>query len=638
MKNEVDYRDSTPNNFPDDYDPVKVDSRVKLRSDSIKHKQKGVDTREAMYQALEIGSVMANEANVIAKDTAERFDDQIAGTTNSQEVIDARKPEGIEAYSTLRERLNAGDANAKELLDANRDLTQNTLQVNSNKNLSKMKVMARIVRSDSTRVFQGAAFDSKGNVYLNEQNDSAGSQLINKYDVETGKLLISRDLKLTNVVWFEGCSLIEDEQTGLIKFILPLDVVGNWIIYDFTNNVKSEPFKLEGEPKYCIDNTGQYFVNIQTQYNKIGDVNDVVVGLNVYDVLSILDSKPTLVKFIPVKDSIVHGANKIQGIQMIDDYIYIGRGTDVQWFRTTVIDASGVLINDFNWDKQDLNKLFGFEGKISVESEGFCFIKQNGKSIPVMNFLLAGGGDLSYALVGLGLDDGIAINYTAGASMASLTRREQLGSVTGLTFIAGGNAEDESILVKFNRIKEQGAYTFTASEGNVGLSPNMKTTNGIIIVREVNNGKVTKASVLGTDYDNVIWSCYSVNGTWSKWANAGGMPAHIIPFDFDPLANNSGVYRTGSPINRPSGAGNALIYEIHDSIGYKVITCYDTNNNDQYQRTFLNDGHDSGWKKLTAVSVAKTAYELMTTNAALKTAQSQNAKMAYQLMTLGGKK
>ena len=55
MANQVDYRDPTPNNFPQDYDPSKVDSRVKLRSESIKHKQKGKHTREAMYQALEIG-------------------------------------------------------------------------------------------------------------------------------------------------------------------------------------------------------------------------------------------------------------------------------------------------------------------------------------------------------------------------------------------------------------------------------------------------------------------------------------------------------------------------------------------------------------------------------------------------------
>lgn len=574
------------------------------------------------------------------KEMIDHFNDMVANPANKDvdmsEVRIARKPQGKDAYPTLGDRLDTGDEVAKNLADRSLDLNQNMLRVNENSKLANMQVITKFIRKDVTRVFQGAAFDSKGNLYLAEQTDSAGSQLINKYDPKTGELIQSRDLRLTEVVWLEGNSLIEDSITGEIKFIVPINVKGSWLIYDFDNDTKSDVFKLEGVPKYCIDNTGQYFLTTQTQYNIIGDVNDIVIGFNVYDLESIMALKPEMIKFISVKDSIVHGANKIQGIQMVDDYIYIGRGTDKQWFRTTVVNSSGVLINDFNWDKQDLNKLFGFEGNISVESEGFCFTNIDGKSVPVMNFLLAGGGNLSYAMVGLGIDNGIMINYTAGASMASLTRQEKLGSMSGLTFIAGGNPSDESILAKFSRIKELGTYSFTASENNIGLSANMKTTNGIVVVREVANGLVTKASVIATDYDNVMWTCYCVNGTWSRWANAGGMPAHIVPFDFDPLITNSGTYRTGSTVNAPKGAGNALIYQIHDSIGYKVITCYDTNHNEQYQRTFMPNGFDSGWKKLSSVSVASTAYQLMTTQAALKTAQAQNAQMAYQIMKIGG--
>lgn len=120
MVNDVTYRDPTPNNFPQDYDPAKVDPRVKLRSDSIKHKQKGVDTREAMYQSLEIGAVTAGEAKAIANDTAsrqdavdqsqkdfeDRYNDQIAGNTDLDEVVDARKPKGKPTFATLGERLN----------------------------------------------------------------------------------------------------------------------------------------------------------------------------------------------------------------------------------------------------------------------------------------------------------------------------------------------------------------------------------------------------------------------------------------------------------------------------------------------------------------------------------------------------
>ncbi|SMH68994.1 Putative prophage lcu4 related protein [Latilactobacillus curvatus] len=115
MANQVDYRDPTPNNFPQDYDPAKVDPRVKLRSESIKHKQKGKHTREAMYQSLEIGATIASEAKTTALDTAsrqdavgqsqkdfeDRYDEQIAGNTDLNEVIDAR-----DGFKTLDKRLS----------------------------------------------------------------------------------------------------------------------------------------------------------------------------------------------------------------------------------------------------------------------------------------------------------------------------------------------------------------------------------------------------------------------------------------------------------------------------------------------------------------------------------------------------
>lgn len=129
MANQVDYRDPTPNNFPQDYDPAKVDPRVKLRSESIKNKQKGVDTREAMYQALEIGSVTANEAKTTAINTASRQDEsekkvqdtsdnvnnvlngitEKSGDSAAPEVMAARKPEDKPAFNTLSERLKDMD-------------------------------------------------------------------------------------------------------------------------------------------------------------------------------------------------------------------------------------------------------------------------------------------------------------------------------------------------------------------------------------------------------------------------------------------------------------------------------------------------------------------------------------------------
>lgn len=125
MVNKVDYRDPTPNNFPSDYDKSKVDPRVKMRSDSVKTKIYGVDTREAIAQGLEIGAVTAGEAKETAINTASRQDDsekkvqdtsdnvnnvlseitENSGDSAAPEVIAARD-DGEQSFKSLGERLN----------------------------------------------------------------------------------------------------------------------------------------------------------------------------------------------------------------------------------------------------------------------------------------------------------------------------------------------------------------------------------------------------------------------------------------------------------------------------------------------------------------------------------------------------
>lgn len=139
MADKVNYNDPTPNKFPNDYDDSKVDSRVKLRSKSLAHKEMGKDVREALIQGVEISSVVAGEAKDIASDTAsrqddvdqaqkefeERYNEQIAGNTDLDEVIDARKPNSKPSYTTLGERLNDMPSNEDlELLlgDDNNDV------------------------------------------------------------------------------------------------------------------------------------------------------------------------------------------------------------------------------------------------------------------------------------------------------------------------------------------------------------------------------------------------------------------------------------------------------------------------------------------------------------------------------------
>ncbi|WP_056990835.1 right-handed parallel beta-helix repeat-containing protein [Liquorilactobacillus mali] len=89
--------DTTTNNFPSDYNTAEVDSRVLLRSKSVRNKTYGKDVREALAQGIEIGSAVSSEANNTANSAKkqsqnidDRFNDQIAGSTNDNETIDFR--------------------------------------------------------------------------------------------------------------------------------------------------------------------------------------------------------------------------------------------------------------------------------------------------------------------------------------------------------------------------------------------------------------------------------------------------------------------------------------------------------------------------------------------------------------------
>ena len=99
---------------PIEYDQSKVPSLIRKHADDVRTKTYGQEVREAQARNAEYAGLVANEGNIIAKDasiiakdTQNRFSDQIAGTTNSDEVIDARRPLGGIVYATLKDRLES---------------------------------------------------------------------------------------------------------------------------------------------------------------------------------------------------------------------------------------------------------------------------------------------------------------------------------------------------------------------------------------------------------------------------------------------------------------------------------------------------------------------------------------------------
>lgn len=124
---------------PIEYDQTKVPSLIRKHADNVRTKTYGQEVREAQARNAEYAGLIASEAkktanaaDILSKDTQNRFNDQISGTTNSDEVIDARRPFGAEtAFQTIGERLDDSDNNIDklntDLIDTNRNLNSTIL-------------------------------------------------------------------------------------------------------------------------------------------------------------------------------------------------------------------------------------------------------------------------------------------------------------------------------------------------------------------------------------------------------------------------------------------------------------------------------------------------------------------------------
>ena len=99
---------------PVEYDQSKVPEVSKKHAENVRRKAYLPDMTESFARGVEYAGLMSSEAenkatnaDLLSKDTQNRFKDQIEGTTNSDEVIDARRPFGAEAtFQTLGERMD----------------------------------------------------------------------------------------------------------------------------------------------------------------------------------------------------------------------------------------------------------------------------------------------------------------------------------------------------------------------------------------------------------------------------------------------------------------------------------------------------------------------------------------------------
>lgn len=101
---------------PIEYDQSKVPQLIRKHADNVRGKTYGQQIREAQARNAEYAGLIAseakdvaNEASLLSIDTQKRFDIQVAGNTDINEVIDARLDSKGVDHGTLRENINALD-------------------------------------------------------------------------------------------------------------------------------------------------------------------------------------------------------------------------------------------------------------------------------------------------------------------------------------------------------------------------------------------------------------------------------------------------------------------------------------------------------------------------------------------------
>lgn len=120
MIDETEYRDEHHITETSNIDQSKVPSEINKLSTWIRQKMYGEDVRESIARGIEKSGEISQNAENISNDTSsrqddvdkslkdfkDRYDNQIAGNTDINEVIDARKPTNKPSYTTLGKRLD----------------------------------------------------------------------------------------------------------------------------------------------------------------------------------------------------------------------------------------------------------------------------------------------------------------------------------------------------------------------------------------------------------------------------------------------------------------------------------------------------------------------------------------------------
>lgn len=440
------------------------------------------------------------------------------------EIVEARQPKVQKTFSKLGERLDDIDSRLLSTREA------------FLKNLDKIELLGKTGTRDvagDTKFPQGFAINEKKGVYymIRQTTKTITDQTLYEYDLKDSTLLRQKTLPFESNAFVEGL-VFRNNAENEVEFIIPTGRQGgSYVIYNFDTNEVSDVVEMEMSNKNASDNTGRYFATVTTDEPN-QDPNYYANGVNIYDLASVFDGTPKLLKHVGFLRDTVLGDYKIQGLTMIEDMLLFSQGSDR--VVTTLIDLEGNIIKRLSFDKTDLVNAIGFETESAedtiVESEGATFFVEADTVYLVE--LICAKGKAHLVLHGMRTPEHKKVKTTlvqtnSLSSFLNDAPERNMMRENGAPII--DLSKDEDLFEEIKSLTKAGFYFVVSNAATKNTPYGASTTTGWIYVRSVDSatGKASRAVVELTDVSNRKFSTtYDVNRTqkWTAWQQDSGVP------------------------------------------------------------------------------------------------------------------
>jgi len=243
---------------------------------------------------------------------------------------------------------------------------------------------------------QGASFNSKKKEYYVARQLNGGEySTITRYSMVTRTEIDSKEFEHSTGAYTEGLPFFYNER-GELCFFVRTTYDMNIAIFNYDTGELGSNRGMLGGSKLGSDPDNKYLIT------HFGDANRCE-GLYLYDFDEATRGNMRLLRKIYFDGEIING-EKVQGVTMINNVIYLGRGKTQP--TVTAVNMSGKTIATYDFDRKDLAAMINvwapcIEGtSYEYESEGVSFYEYEGNYYPIFTHVIRSLGKVFFAVGG----------------------------------------------------------------------------------------------------------------------------------------------------------------------------------------------------------------------------------------------